>query len=92
MEPNRLQVISEMDNKMKISTLVAIILEASEAGGLSNDESEKIYNQIMSSLCMIHSSNDQFNMLLKNILDMWALPAITSFGVDILTLPPASDN
>jgi hypothetical protein len=81
-----------MDNKKKISTLLAIILEASEAGGLSNEESEKIYNQLMSSLVKIHPSNDQFNMLLKDILDLWALPTITSFGVDILTLPPKSDN
>lgn len=92
METKDIANINQMPNKDKIAVLVSAILQPAIAGGLHEKEAEKIYNNIMSNISKLHSSENQFNDLLKDILNKWALPIIAHFGANVNNILPDSHN
>ncbi|MFA6925316.1 MAG: hypothetical protein WC223_13805 [Bacteroidales bacterium] len=67
----------------RIAELIFIIMQPAIAGGISEKEAEIIYNKILSNICKLHESQSQFNILLEDILNKWALPIIKEHGVSI---------
>ncbi|MFZ5479089.1 MAG: hypothetical protein ACOZNI_20130 [Myxococcota bacterium] len=58
-----------------IAVLVAVLLEPAKAGGMSDRESRRVYDAIMSRIASL--GPDAFEMLREDILKCWARPLLT---------------
>lgn len=65
----------------KIAVLLFTIMQPAIAGGMPLKEAEEIYDKILSNICKLHSSQHQFDILLQEILNNWAIPVIKEYGI-----------
>lgn len=72
-----------LDAKKSILELVVIILQPTIAGGMSEIEATRTFEEIKNSIEKVDESQHQFNVLLNDIINKWSLPIIAKNGVKI---------
>ncbi|MFA6924713.1 MAG: hypothetical protein WC223_10740 [Bacteroidales bacterium] len=76
----------------KIAELLFNIMQRAMQGGLPEKEAIKIYDTILSNLCKLDKSQSQYDVLLEDILNYWALPLIMDYGVSTNKIEQISLN
>ncbi len=82
----------ELNAKYEICFLVTAILQPAIAGGIEEQKAKEIYNQITEAISNVHKSENQFNTLLEDIINKWAIPIIGKSGIKIDILDTGSQE